>query len=116
MKKELKAYYVAVEDLTKLFAKKYFKGVYEYNVNDWVDIGGVICINGYCFNFCDIKLALEYKATEKELFDYYDYSYEKYLADKTCVNFENYLKYFRGFSFKEIDKQLKKRITKQSGI
>lgn len=109
MKKELKAYYVAVEELTKLFAKKYFKGVYEYDINDWVDIGGVIRINGYYFNFFNIKLALEYKATEKELFDHYDYGYKKYLAGKTYVNFENYLKYFRGFSFKEIDKQLEKR-------
>ena len=108
MKKELKAYYTAVEDLTKLFAKKYFKGVYEYNVNDWVDIGGVIRINDYYFDFRDIKLALEYKATENELFDYYDYSYKKHLAGKTCVSFEDYLKYFRGFSFKEIEKIIKR--------
>lgn len=102
MNKYLKNYYNAVEELTKEFCKKYFKGVYEYDVNDWIggNIGGVIHINDYYFDFRDIKIALEYKPTKDELFDYYDC--------KDCIKFENYLKYFRGFSFKEIDKTLKK--------
>lgn len=106
MSKYLKNYYNAVEELTKDFCKKYFKGVYEYDVNDWIggDIGGIICINDYYFDFKNIQKAIKYKATEKELFGYYDENYERYIAGKDCVSFEVYLEYYRGFYFKEIDK------------
>ncbi len=109
MNKKLKNYYKAVEELTKEFCKKYFKGVYEYDVNDWVggEIGGVISINDYYFDFKDIEIAIKYKATEKELFGFYDESYERYIAGKYCVSFEQYLKYYRGFSFKTIYEKLK---------
>lgn len=109
MSKKLENYYKAVEELTKEFCKKYFKGVYEYNVNDWAggEIGGVISINDYYFDFKDIEIALKYSAKEKELFDYYDESYEKYIAGKYCVSFEVFLKYYRGFSFKKIYEDLK---------
>ncbi len=110
MNKYLKNYYNAVQELTKEFCKKYFKGVYEYNVSDWAggEIGGIICINDYYFDFKNIEIAIKYKATKKELFDYYDESYERYIAGEDCVSFEVVLKYYRGFSFKEIDKKLKK--------
>lgn len=110
MNKKLKNYYKAVEELTKEFCKKYFKGVYEYDVNDWagVEIGEIICINDYYFDFKNIVIAIKYKATEKELFGFYDESYERYIAGENCISFEQYLKYYRGFSFKEIDKKLKK--------
>lgn len=110
MNKHLENYYKAVEELTKHFCNKYFKDVYEYDVNDWVgcDIGGIICINDYWFNLNDIVIAIKYKATKKELFGFYEYNLKKHMAKKDCVSFENYLKYFRGFSFKEIDKTLKK--------
>ena len=104
MNKKLKNYYKAVEELTKEFCKKYFKGVYEYNVNDWagVEIGGIICINDYYFDFKNIVIAIKYKATKKELFGYYDFSYEKHIAGENCISFKRYLKYYRGFSFKTI--------------
>ena len=109
MNKYLKNYYNAVEELTKHFCNKYFKGVYEYDVNDWVgsDIGGIICINDYWFNLNHIVVAFTYKATNRELFGFYEYNLKKHLAKEDCISFENYLKYFRGFSFKEIDKTLK---------
>lgn len=108
--KQLENYYKAVEDLTKLFCKRYFKNFYNYRASDWVggDIGGVICINDYWFNVKNIETAIKYKATKKELFGYYDYSLENDSENKDCVSFERYLKYFRGFSFKEIEKQLEK--------
>lgn len=104
MNKYLKNYYNSVEELTKHFCKKYFKGVYEYDVNDWVgcNIGGVICINDYWFSLSNIEIAIKYKATKKELFGYYDFSYEKHIAGENCISFEQYLKYYRGFSFKTI--------------
>lgn len=111
MNKYLKNYYNAVEELTKHFCNKYFKGVYEYDVEDWVgcDIGGIICINDYWFNLRNIEIAIKYKATKKELFGFYEYNLEKHLAKEDCISFENYLKYFRGFSFKEIDKTTREK-------
>lgn len=111
MSKKLENYYSAVEDLTKLFCKRYFKDTYEYNVNDWAasDIGGVICINDYFFGMNYIETAIKHKATKKELFDYYDYSLENYKGKKIVISFENYLRYFRGFSFEEIEANLNKK-------
>lgn len=109
MNKYLKNYYNSVEELTKHFCKKYFKGVYEYDVNDWVgcNIGGIISINDYWFSLSNIDIAIKYKATKKELFGYYDFSYERHIAGKNCISFEQYLKYYRGFSFKTIYENLK---------
>ena len=103
--KELKNYYNAVEKLTKIFCKKYFKDCYIYDQEDWVgdDIGGIIEINGYFFDMNYIQIALKYKATEDELFGYYDYS----LENEVKISFQNYLKYFRGFSFEEINQRIK---------
>lgn len=110
-KQLLQNYETNVIEITKVFCKKYFGDCYEYHDNDWTagDIGGIISINNYYFNFSDILSALEYKATKKELFGFYDYSLKKHLKDETTVSFENYLKYFRGLSFKEIDKKLNNR-------
>lgn len=104
MNKKLRNYYNAVEELTKHFCNKYFKDVYEYNINDWAGgyIGGIICINDYYFDFKNIEIAIKYKATKRELFGYYDESYERYIAGEDCVSFEVVLKYYRGFSFKKI--------------
>jgi hypothetical protein len=106
MNKELKAYYKAIEDLTKLFCKKYFNEDYKYDKEDWVgrDIGGLICINDYCFNMSNIEEAIKYNATEEEVFGYYDYCLEKALSKKDKeppVNFRNYIKYYKGFSWKK---------------
>lgn len=112
MNKQLQNYYNAVENLTKLFCKRYFKDTYEYNVNDWAasDIGGVICINDYFFGMNYIETAIKHKATKKELFDYYDFALEKGLKnEKLLFSFENYLRYFRGFSFEEIEANLSKK-------
>ena len=98
MNKELKNYYKAIEDLTKLFCKKYFDGVYVYDKNDWVadDIGDVICINDYWFNMSDIELSIKYEATKEELLGWYD----SILEGKT-MNFRHYLKYYRGFAWEK---------------
>ena len=96
--KELKAYYKAIEDLTKIFCKKYFDEVYTYDKNDWVagDIGDVICINDYWFSMTNIEVAIKYNATRKELLDWYDS-----ILEGKEINFKNYLKYYRGFSFEK---------------
>lgn len=109
MNKYLKNYYNSIEELTKHFCNKYFKGVYEYNIDDWVDIGGVICINDYWFSLNDIEYAIKYNATKKELFEFYDFNFERHLNKKNTISFFSYLKYFRGFSFEEIEKIINKK-------
>lgn len=114
-KQLLQNYENNVIEITKIFCKKYFGDCYKYHDDDWIggDVGGIISINDYYFNFSDILTALEYKATEKELFGFYDYSLEKFIKEKISLSLKYYLKYFRGFSFKEIEhilKQLNKKI------
>lgn len=97
MNKELKAYYKSIEDLTKLFSKKYFKDCEWY----WIDeAGGYIDVgNYYCYSMTNIEHAIKYKATKKEVIEYYEYFLEKSLKKEPKMNLENYLKYFRGFSW-----------------
>lgn len=108
MNKELKSYYKSIEDLTKLFCKRYFNEVYKYNTENWVgrDIGGIIEINDYYFSMSNIEHAIKHNATKKELFKWYDYSLDKASrkpkkGELPQMNLENYLKYFRGFSWKD---------------
>lgn len=115
MNRYLKNYYNTIEELTKHFCNKYFKGVYEYDVNDWVDIGGVICINDYLFSLNDIEYAIKYNATKKELFEFYDFNLERQIKNlknmnkQNSISFFSYLKYFRGLNFKEIEKIIDKK-------
>lgn len=111
MNKYLKNYYNSIEELTKHFCNKYFKGVYEYDVKNWFcdDIGGVIHVNNYWFSINDIQNAIKYKATKKELFQYYDFNFKRLRKRKDRISFEQYLKYYRGFSFKEIEKIIDKK-------
>lgn len=99
MNKELKSYYKSIEDLTKLFCKRYFKD-YEWR---WIDeIGGCIEISDYyCYSMNNIEHAIKHKATKKEVIEYHEYCLEKTLKKESSINLENYLKYFRGFSFYE---------------
>lgn len=98
--KQLEAYYKAIEDLTKAFAKKYFGDHYEYDSNDWVggEIGGIIEINGFYFNMKNIEEAIKFKATKQQVFDYYDYCLEEFGKNKPKVKFEVWLKYYKGFA------------------
>lgn len=97
--KELNAYYKAIEDLTKLFCRKYFKDIYEYDPSDWVngEIGGVIWINDYWFNMRDIENAIKFKATKKEVLEYYEYVLQQMNQKEPVAKFEAWSKYFRGF-------------------
>ena len=81
------------------FARKYFG---RDNDNWWVaeDVGGVLCVGDYYFSFDRILEAIKYKATRKQLFDYYDMELEvgmkmkshKSVTEIIGYNFKNYIK------------------------
>lgn len=83
---QLQAWELETNKLTEIFVKKYFKDADWY----WIgkDIGGVIEVNNFFFNFDRIREALKYKASAKKLFAYYDLEVE----DKTDISFYAYLK------------------------
>lgn len=97
--KQLEAYYKAIEDLTRAFCKKYFGNRYKYDVNDWVggQVGGIININDYWFSLKNIEEAIKFKASKRQVFDYYDYCLENFGKNKPRVTFEIWLDYYNGF-------------------
>lgn len=99
MKKELKAYYEATDNLAKFFANKYFTDKNCEPEEWWVadDIGGVYHVNDYYFDINYMATALEYNATFDQVADYYDLALEAYENKKTIANFKNYLKH--GFTY-----------------
>ena len=95
--KELKEFDKATDALADKFVLKYFGKDYIYN-DDYYFVGNdedreVLSINDYFFNLDRMVDALRYKATEKQLFDYYDKELDCHLKDKEMeINFRNYLK------------------------
>ncbi len=92
-KQEIEIHEASIERLTIVFASKYFKD-YVYDNTDWVgnEIGGVICINDYWFNFDDILGYLKHKYSAKKMFEHYDYALDRKEKGKTVVNIKNYKK------------------------
>lgn len=93
--KQLENWEKATQELTSLFLKKYFDNPTDYYfVAD--DIGGVLYVNDYFFNLDRIVEAIKYKATEKQLFDFYDLEIETLTKGKEMdINFRNYIKYYK---------------------
>lgn len=115
---EIRDWNIATNKVTTLFIKKYFgdcdvgwiKNFYweedgtEFTAGDgaedgihlsgyWVseEIGGVLEIADYYFNFSRIKEALELEATEDQLFEYYDLEFDR--EGKVGYNFKNFVRY-----------------------
>lgn len=95
--KQLANWEKAVIALTELFVGEYFdKEADWYFVGD--DIGGVLVVNDYFFNLDRIVEAIKYKATEKQLFDFYDLELQNLAIKKQMeMNFRNYINYYNGF-------------------
>ena len=74
----LSAYYRLCNKITIYFIENYFGNTYDV---DWYwiadDIGGVINVGDYFFNFSDIVELLEVNPPKKRLFEWYDYDLEK---------------------------------------
>jgi len=87
---KIETYNVTVQDLTDYFTKRYFDNADFY----WVggEIGGVVSINDYFFNFSDILDYIKNDYSEYEMFGYYEYALEEATEDRSPINIKNYLK------------------------
>ena len=96
--KELEKFDNATDALAKKFVDKYFGKDYIYD-DDYYWVGSqdqdreVLAVGDYFFNLEMIVDALRYKATEKQLFDYYDMELELGMKEEEIeVNFKNFVK------------------------
>jgi len=96
--KELKQFDLACDELAIKFVNKYFGKDYLFD-DDYYWIGSddedreVLAVGDYFFNLDMIVDALRYKATKKDLFDYYDMEIElSYKEEKPEINFRNFIK------------------------
>lgn len=107
MIKEIIAYEQACNGIAKKFVRKYFDREVDWR---WIadDIGGILEVGDYYFNLDRMVTALRYKATQKQLFDYYDMQLEMGLNEKafkkrTLFSFANYLRYPETFVIEFVD-------------
>ena len=90
--KQLLEWEKASQDLADSFVKLYFGSADAYWVGDSVGFG-VLVVGDYFFDLERIVEALKFKATEKQLFDYYDAELEAGNKGlEVDMTFENYLK------------------------
>jgi len=89
LNKKIIKYERSINKITFYFADKYFE---DYDL-DWIggDIGGVLDINGYFFDFSDILDFLKYNYSKDQMFEYYDYALEEATAERSPINIKNYL-------------------------
>ena len=94
--KEIIEYEKIVQKIAKKFVKKYFSEEEEYWDYEcfWIgdEIGGVLTVSDYYFNFDNILDYLKNNYTVEELFDYYDYYLDEAIKNKTPINIKNWLK------------------------
>jgi len=90
MKNLKKSYEKITNEYLDLFIKKH-----DFNIEDgyWVgkQVGGVIMIGDYYFNFDDIRLDIDLNVEEKTIFDWYEFSAEK----ESNVNYSLWIKGYR---------------------
>ncbi len=83
----------AVDELTEFFVKKYFDKDADYY---WIsnERDGTLSVNDYFFSLSDIVESIQFNATEKQLFDWYDLALNASMGNKPLLqNYRNYLKY-----------------------
>jgi hypothetical protein len=79
----------ATNTLVEYFVTKNFGENTEW---DWVarNVGEVVFVNDYYFNFNEIVDFLKYNYTTKEILGYYDYSVDCRLHKKSPINIRNF--------------------------
>ena len=86
---ELVKYEQACEDITNLFARKYFgKDVEVWFVAD--NTTGSAIIGDYSFFICDMYKYLREKYTRKDMIEHYDYMLKCIEEKKTPFNIKNW--------------------------
>jgi hypothetical protein len=80
-----------IETFAQEFIDKYFgKTATEYY---WIgeEIGGVMAINDYFFDFDSMLQFMRHKYSRKKMFEYYDYALELNMANESPINIKNYV-------------------------
>lgn len=101
-------YEKACDDYIKAFCNAYNLR----NDTFWVadEVGGILSIGDYYFNFSDIKTAVDKQASDEELFAWYDYhiltGYDSGLKE---INLTSWLKGFPHPTREEIDAMYKEQ-------
>lgn len=90
---QIKKFEVEVNLLRNIFIEKYFGKIDEYDFY-WIrEVGGVLVVNDYFFDFSFILDALRFNAPKKKFFAYHEKESELAMKDKKMkVNFETWLK------------------------
>lgn len=95
----LKQFDEATNELAIMFVEKYFSKDYVFD-DDFYWVGSqdedreVLAVGDYFFNLERIVDAIRYKATKKQLFDFYDTELERLHKNiKGEINFKIYVKY-----------------------
>jgi hypothetical protein len=86
------AYDNACNDYAKAFAEKHEM---DYSDAFWVgeDVGTILCIGDYSFNFQEIRYDMDYDIDKDEIIKYYDYCTRAYsLGFEKIMNYENWCK------------------------
>jgi hypothetical protein len=86
------AYDDACNDYAKAFAEKHEM---DYSDSFWIgeDVGTILCIGDYSFNFQEIRYDIDYNIDKDEIIKYYDYCTRAYsLGFKKIMNYENWCK------------------------
>jgi hypothetical protein len=90
MNKDLQNWYKATDKLAKSFADYYFGDATDVY---WIsgDVGGVLVINDYFFGMTDIVDYIQYKYSEKDMFDHYEWRAEETMKNGTPIyNIKNW--------------------------
>ena len=103
MKRVLKNWNKATQELAQAFVDKYYNNSFDeedriiLTAEDWVgqNIGGTLEVNDHFHGVDFMRQALSLNATEKQVFDFYYDSIED--ERKITCNFENYVYYYKTF-------------------
>ncbi|MGA1050646.1 MAG: hypothetical protein ACO3TG_04065 [Minisyncoccia bacterium] len=96
-------YEQAVHQYCEQFCDLMWEDSTVYDIDDWVsnDIGGIICIADYWFNFATIKEVVDKGIDKDTVFEWYDYS-----LNGGNINLHNYWKGVRDKDIVKADKTI----------
>lgn len=92
-KKTIQNWNKATNNLAIAFVTKYYGKECVEDMH-WIgdEIGDILMINDEFWNVDRMKQALEFKATDEQLMEYYYYEIELPRGESAIINFKNYLK------------------------
>jgi hypothetical protein len=99
-------YEQAVHQYCEQFCDLMWEDSTVYDIDDWVsnDVGGIICMSDYWFNFATIKEVVDKKIDRDTVFEWYDYS-----LSGGNINLHNYWKGVRDDHIPAVEKKVDKK-------